>query len=101
MESALLNFLQENEDVFAWSPSDLQGVDRNLIQYHFNVDPKKKLCKQKVRKMYTKQKEAARVEVRKLLDTNTIREVIHIEWLCKPSVGEEEQQQMAHVRGLH
>lgn len=84
MEAALLDFLQENEDVFAWTPSVLQGIDRDLIQHHLNVDPKKKPYKQKVQKMSTEQREAARAKVRKLLDANAIWEVIHTAWLANP-----------------
>lgn len=84
MEFALLPFLRENEDVFAWTPSDLQGVDQNLIEHHLNIDPKKKPRKQKAQKMSMEWKEAARVKVHKLLDANVILEVIHIEWLANP-----------------
>lgn len=31
VEATLLDFLRENEDVFAWTPIDLQGIDRDLI----------------------------------------------------------------------
>jgi hypothetical protein len=38
-EENLKKFLFHNKDVFAWSPSDLCGVDRNIIEHNVNVDP--------------------------------------------------------------
>lgn len=42
MEADLLTFLWENEDVFAWTPSDLQGIDWTIIKHHLNINLKKK-----------------------------------------------------------
>ena len=46
-EKDLLEFLRKNQDVFAWSASDLRGVSRNIIEHHLDINPKK----QKLRKM--------------------------------------------------
>jgi hypothetical protein len=32
-ENELMRFLNKNKDVFAWSAKDLQGVDRDIIEY--------------------------------------------------------------------
>jgi hypothetical protein len=42
-EGNLVQFLQENKDVFAWSAKDLTGVDRNFIEHKLNIDPSVKL----------------------------------------------------------
>jgi hypothetical protein len=38
-EKALLKFLFNNRDVFAWSANDLCGVNRDVIEHSLNVDP--------------------------------------------------------------
>jgi hypothetical protein len=38
-EGNLVQFLQKNKDVFAWSAKDLIGVDRNFIEHQLNIDP--------------------------------------------------------------
>ncbi|CAL9122688.1 unnamed protein product, partial [Musa textilis] len=35
----LVNFLQENADVFAWSPADMPGVDPEVAQHYLNISP--------------------------------------------------------------
>jgi Reverse transcriptase (RNA-dependent DNA polymerase) len=83
-QQQLVMFLHKNNDVFAWSPRDLQGVSRNIIQHKLNVDPKAKPRKQKLRKASGEREEAAKAEVEKLLDAGVIREVMHSEWLANP-----------------
>jgi hypothetical protein len=41
-EGRLLQFLRNNQDVFAWSKSDLTGVHRSVIEHALNTDPKVK-----------------------------------------------------------
>jgi hypothetical protein len=48
-EANLVQFLQKNKDVFAWSAKDLKGVDRNFIEHKLNIDPSVKPRKQKLR----------------------------------------------------
>ena len=43
MKTRLIQFLQENLDVFAWSHKDMPGICLKVIQYRLNVDPEKKL----------------------------------------------------------
>ena len=46
---SLLEFLKENEDVFAWTASNMPGIDPRVISDHLNVDPTYKLVRQKKR----------------------------------------------------
>ena len=70
-EARLIQFLQNNQDVFAWSSSDLRGVSREVIEHVLTVNLKAKPIKQGQRSMF----EAAQGEVQKLLDAGVIREV--------------------------
>ena len=45
-EVRLVQFLRNNQDVFAWSSSDLRGVSREVIEHTLTVNPKEKPVKQ-------------------------------------------------------
>jgi hypothetical protein len=47
----LIQFLDKNNDVFAWSTSDLVGVSKEVIKHKLEVHPTMKPKKQKLRKM--------------------------------------------------
>jgi hypothetical protein len=64
-EKALLNFLFNNKDVFAWSANDLCGVNRDVIEHSLNVDPTITPRKQKLQMMSDDKAEGARNEVKK------------------------------------
>ena len=78
-ESRLIQFLRNNQDVFAWSSSDLRGVSREVMEQELRVDPK---VKQRLHTMSKDRKKAAQSEVQKLLDAGVIREVQYPEWLA-------------------
>jgi hypothetical protein len=80
-ENALLKFLFNNKDVFAWSANDLCGVNRYVIAHSLIVDPTIRPRKQKLRKMSDDKAEGARNEVKRLLSARVIREVTYPEWL--------------------
>jgi hypothetical protein len=37
-EKELIQFLNQNKDVFTWSANDLQGVDRDIIEHALETD---------------------------------------------------------------
>jgi hypothetical protein len=39
-EKELIQFLNKNKDVFAWSAKDLQGVDRDIIEHMLEIEEK-------------------------------------------------------------
>jgi hypothetical protein len=39
-EKELIQFLNKNKDVFAWSAKDLQGVDRDIIEHTLEIEEK-------------------------------------------------------------
>src|SRR5579883_2128597 len=73
--------MQENRDIFAWKPSDMPGVPRNLIEHNLNVDPTAKPKKQRLRRFAQERRDAIKVEITKLLVAGFIKEVFHPEWL--------------------
>lgn len=64
-ESRLIQFFRNNQDVFAWSSSDLRGVSWEVMEHELKVDPKVKPRKQRLRTMSEDRKKAAQSEVQK------------------------------------
>ena len=50
LENALVTFLWDNSDVFAWEASGLPGVPREVIEYKLAVNKDAKPVKQVLRK---------------------------------------------------
>ena len=59
------------------------GVPQEKIEHSLNVSPTAKPIKQKLHR-FTPDKEAIRVEVKRLLAIGFIKEVYHLEWLENP-----------------
>jgi hypothetical protein len=81
-EKALLRFLFNNKDAFAWTANDLYGVSRDVIEHSLNVDPSFRPRKQRLRKMSEDKAKGARNEVKILLSAGVMREVTYPEWLA-------------------
>jgi hypothetical protein len=77
----LVQFLNKNKDVFAWSAKDLQGVNRDIIEHALETDEKIPPKKQKLRKMSEEKVKAVEAEVQRLQDAQVIREVKYPVWL--------------------
>ena len=45
LQQILTKFLWENSDIFAWSPRDMPGIERNMSQYVLDVDPSERPVK--------------------------------------------------------
>jgi hypothetical protein len=80
-KDSLITFLHENQDIFAWSAKDLQGVSRDLAQHNLNVAKGAKPRKQKLRKM-SAEREATKAKVQRLLNVGVIRPMQYSEWLA-------------------
>jgi hypothetical protein len=73
--------LNKNKDVFAWSATDLQGVDRDIIEHTLEKGEKIPPKKQKLMKMFEEKVKAVEAEVQWLQHTKVIREVFYPLWL--------------------
>jgi hypothetical protein len=81
-EKELIQFLNKNKNVFAWSAKDLQGVDRDIIEHTLETDEKIVPKKQKLRKMSEEKAKAVEAEVQRLQEAKVIREVKYPVWLA-------------------
>ncbi|KAM1217296.1 hypothetical protein ACFX2J_013496 [Malus domestica] len=73
---ALISFLQENTEVFAWSYEDMADISPDII------DPKTKPVRQKGRSYNAKRYEVMKVEVEKLKGIGFVREVNYPPWVA-------------------
>ena len=80
----LVTFLQANQDIFAWKPSDMPGVPREVIEHSLNVKEGAKLVKQRLHRFAQDRKEAIRDELTKLMVAKFIKEVYLPDWLANP-----------------
>jgi hypothetical protein len=81
-EKELVQFLNKNKDVFAWSAKDLHGVDRDIIEHTLETDERIIPKKQKLVKMSEEKVKAVEAEVQRLHDAKVIREVLYPVWLA-------------------
>ncbi|XP_074576601.1 uncharacterized protein LOC141833117 [Curcuma longa] len=73
--------LLRNQDVFAWTPTDLTGVSPSISVHRLNVLPGARPIKQKRRHFDLEQNKVIREEVQKLLKAGHIKEVHFPTWL--------------------
>ena len=82
LKGLLTHFLRHNNDVFAWKPADMGGIDPTVITHRLNASPSFKPVKQKRRSFTPKRQKAINEEVGKILQAGAIREVEYPEWLA-------------------
>ncbi|XP_065026191.1 uncharacterized protein LOC135650630 [Musa acuminata AAA Group] len=70
----LVGLLRENADVFAWSPSDMTGVDPEVAEHHLNIPPDARPMKQKSQRQAPDRQRAIQEEVDRLLAAGFIEE---------------------------
>ena len=85
-KQALIEFLQDNVDIFAWDACEAPGVDSDFICHHLNVNPSVIPRKQPPRCSSRDHCEAIKEEVTKLKRAGAIKEVFYPEWLANPVV---------------
>ncbi|KAM2808647.1 hypothetical protein FF1_043863 [Malus domestica] len=79
---ALISFLQENTEVFAWSYEDMPGISLDIICHHLSIDPKTKPLRQKRRSYDTERFEAMKAEVEKFKGIGFVRKVNYPTWVA-------------------
>ncbi|KAL0378609.1 UNVERIFIED_CONTAM: Transposon Ty3-G Gag-Pol polyprotein [Sesamum radiatum] len=73
--------LQRNADIFAWTPQDLEGIDPRVITHYLNIDPSIKPVEQKKRHFGLEKDKIIQAEVDKLIVAGDIKEIQFPEWL--------------------
>jgi hypothetical protein len=80
----LVDFLCANADIFAWSPSDMSGIPREVAEHSLDILPHSRAVQQRLRRFDEERRRAIGVELRKLLEAGFIKEVFHPTWLANP-----------------
>ena len=81
VHQALVAFLKENQDVFAWSHEDMPGINPSIMVHRLNVSPSFPPIRQKKRVFAPERDRAIAEEVGKLQETSFIKEVYYPDWL--------------------
>jgi hypothetical protein len=82
----LVTFLRANVYVFAWQPSQMPGIPREVIEHHIKIYPDARPVQQRPQKQSVERQNFIHKEIKKLLDAGFIREVHHPWWLANPVV---------------
>ena len=72
--------------MFAWQPSDIPGVPREVIEHYLVISPHTRPVKQKVRKQALERQQFIAEEIKKLEAAGLVRGVLHPTWLANPVV---------------
>jgi hypothetical protein len=78
----LVDFLCANAEVFAWSPSDMPGIPRDVAEHSLDIRAGARPMKQTLRHFDEEKRRAIGKEIHKLLAAGFIKEVFHPEWLA-------------------
>ncbi|GKB53233.1 hypothetical protein Tco_0903986, partial [Tanacetum coccineum] len=82
--SKLCNLLQRSIDIFAWTPTDMTGVPRQIAEHKLNVRKGCQPVRQKKRGQAAERNVAINDEVSKLVKAGIMREVHYHDWLSNP-----------------
>ena len=83
-EAALIKFLREQWEIFAWEPSDMPGIPRELAEHALNVNHDAKPVQQAMRRYSEPRRVAMSLEVHRLLKAGFIREIKEATWVANP-----------------
>ena len=72
--------------MFAWQPSDIPGVPREVIEHHLAVCPHARPGKQKVQKQALERQPFIAEEIKKHEVADLVRGVLDPTWLVNPVV---------------
>jgi len=70
--------------MFAWSPSDMPGIPREVAEHSLEIRAGSKPVKQRLRRFDEEKLKIIGEEIHKLLTAGFIKEVHHPDWLANP-----------------
>ena len=84
IREAIVACLRRNRNVFAWSHSDMKGIDPKLMCHRLNIDPRVPTRRQKRRPLDAERAQVLEDEVDKLMRTGFICEAKYPAWVSNP-----------------
>jgi len=82
LQDLIAKVIERHLDAFAWSASDMPGIDPDFLYHHLAMDNQVRPVRQRRRKFNEERRQAIRDETQKLLAAGHIREVQYPEWLA-------------------
>ena len=82
-KAEFIAFFQKKKINFAWTYSNMPGLDLDLIMHHLSIAPGIKPVKQKLHKMYPHVALLVKAKLEKLLKAGFIRAIDYVEWISK------------------
>jgi hypothetical protein len=73
----LVDFLRANADIFAWSPSDMSGIPREVAEHSLDILPHFRAVQQRLRRFDEERRWAIGAELRKLLEAGCDTLIFH------------------------
>jgi len=70
--------------MFAWSPSDMPDIPREVAEHSLQIRDGSKPVKQRLRRFDEEKRKIIGEEIHKLLMAEFIKEVHHPDWLANP-----------------
>ena len=80
----LVDFLRANAEVFAWSPSNMPGIPRDVAEHSLDIRAGARPVNQPLRHFDEEKRRAIGEEIHKRMVVGFIKEVFHPEWLANP-----------------
>ena len=80
----LIDFLYANRDIFAWKPSDMPSIPREVAEHALKIRLGSTPMKQRLRRFDEEKRRAIGEEIARLLAAGFIKKVYHPEWLANP-----------------
>ena len=81
-QDQIAKVISRHLDAFAWSASDMPGIDPYFLCNRLAMDPQVRLVRQRRRKFNEEKRQAIKDETQKLFAAGHIREVQYPEWLA-------------------
>src|SRR3954469_8325796 len=82
--TALIAFLREEWEIFAWFPADMPGIPRESAEHALRIKPNTKPVEQALRRFSEPKRRAIGEEINRLLDALFIRETKKATWIANP-----------------
>ena len=93
----LIDFLRANADIFAWSPSDMPSIPREVAEHSLEIRASSKPVKQRLHRFNEEKCKIMGEEIHKLLTAGFIKEVHHPDWLANPVLVKKKNRKMRCV----
>ena len=81
-QDQIAKVISRHLDAFAWSASDMPGIDPDFLCHHLTMDPQVRPIRQRRSKFNEEKRQAIKDETQKLLAAGHIREIQYPEWLA-------------------